>query len=533
MQNLQSLEEGSTYAKMKNPYWSRTFFLGSLLTVSGMILGCGTVNNQTLAIPRTSIAPTRNPLVARYFIASTCAGEVMVEFGLDASYGRSTSWQPTPGGHRTVSFLVAGMKASTTYHMRPTMRCFGQTWTGNDQTFTTGPLPPQNAIGLTVTRPVQFSAPQQGVELLNLADIGPSSLQAGVSDLDGNVIWYYQPADGETVLPLKPLSNGNMIADVSSKTSGTYTLREIDLAGDTIREISSTTLAQLLSPLGRSVTFYQFHHDILELPNGHIILLASMKVPYNDLPGYPGTTNVIGDVLIDLDSTWTPVWFWSTFDHLDVNRHLQGLPDWTHSNALLYTPNDGNLVLSIRHQSWVIKIDYANGNGTGDILWKLGEGGDFTLAGGDPSQWFYAQHYPNILSTNGSQLIMALIDNGNFRVVDSSGTQCGSGVPCYTRAVIFNVDEATHSASVAWQKLPGFFTNWGGSIDEIDGDNVEFDLTAPFPSPTPPYFLPKSRVQEVTQDGNGTLVWQMDINGANGYRAYRIPSLYPDVTWTQ
>jgi len=457
----------------------------------------------------------------------------MVEFGPDTSYGRSTSWQSIPGCHRSFSLLVAGMKASTTYHMRPTMRCFGQTWTGNDQTFTTGPLPPADAIGITVSRPVQPAAPQQGVELLNLADIGPSNLQAGVVDLDGNVIWFYHPADKETVLPLKPLGNGHMIADVSNNATGVYKLREIDLAGNTIREISSTALARLLIPLGRSVTFFQFHHDILPLPNGHIIVLASMKVPYKDLPGYPGTTNVIGDLLIDLDPNWTPVWFWSTFDHLDVNRHLQGLPDWTHSNAIIYTPNDGNLVLSIRHQSWVIKIDYQNGTGTGNILWKLGEGGDFTLAGGDPSQWFYAQHYPNILSTNGSQLSMALIDNGNFRIVDSSGTQCGSTVPCYTRAVIFDVDEATRSASVAWQNLPGVFTNWGGSIDEIDGDNVEFDLTAPFPSPTPPYFLPKSRVEEMTQDGSGTVVWQMDINGANGYRAYRIPSLYPDVTWTQ
>jgi len=26
-----------------------------------------------------------------------------------------------------------------------------------------------------------------------------------------------------------------------------------------------------------------------------------------------------------------------SFDHLDVNRHLNGLPDWTHSNAIVYT----------------------------------------------------------------------------------------------------------------------------------------------------------------------------------------------------
>jgi len=81
---------------------------------------------------------------------------------------------------------------------------------------------------------------------------------------------------------------------------------------------NSAHSARRAIPLCRSVTLFQLHHDILPLPNGHIFVLASMKVPYNDLPRYPGTINVIGDVLIDLDPNWTPVWFWSTFDHPDV-----------------------------------------------------------------------------------------------------------------------------------------------------------------------------------------------------------------------
>ena len=87
-------------------------------------------------------------------------------------------------------------------------------------------------------------------------------------------------------------------------------------------------------------------------------------------------------MLIDVDQGWKPVRVWSAFDHLDVNRHVQGLPDWTHSNAVLYTPNDGNLLLSVRHQSWILKIDYNNGTGTGAALWRLGDEGDFTLRRG-------------------------------------------------------------------------------------------------------------------------------------------------------
>lgn len=494
--------------------------------------GCGTSNPAP-------VSETQNPLVAQYSVSIPQNGQAWVEFGPDTSYGRQTSMlSGSPGTIATVvPILVAGMKPSTTYHMRAHI-VWGNnnSWVDQDQTFTTGAMPTQSNVSFTVTRPSQSTTAQSGVELLNLVDLGTAVLQGAVTDLDGNVIWYYNGdvSNGESALPLKPLGNTHWITDVANSKTGIANLREIDLAGNTIREVSSTTLDQGLLSLGRSVTLNSFHHDILSLPNGHTILLANMLVPYTDLPGYPGTTNVIGDVLIDLDPNWNPVWFWSTFDHLDVNRHLQGLPDWTHSNAILYTPNDGNLVLSIRHQSWVIKIDYENGNGTGDILWKLGEDGDFTLAsGGAPVNWFYAQHYPNILDINGSQMTLALIDNGNDRVMDTSGTLCGAAIPCYSRAVIFNIDEATHLANLSWQDLPGLYSSWGGSIGVVDGGNVEYDLTAPFNTATPPGFLQKSQVQEVTQEATPNVLWQMDIDGANAYRSYRIPSLYPGVTWTK
>ena len=51
------------------------------------------------------------------------------------------------------------------------------------------------------------------------------------------------------------------------------------------------------------------------------------------------------------------------------------IPDWTHTNAIIYSADDGNLIISIRHQNWLVKIDYNNGAGTGDILWHLGLSG--------------------------------------------------------------------------------------------------------------------------------------------------------------
>ena len=41
-----------------------------------------------------------------------------------------------------------------------------------------------------------------------------------------------------------------------------------------------------------------------------------------------------------------------------------GLPDWTHTNAVVYSKDDGNIIVSSRHQNWILKVDYADGMGT-------------------------------------------------------------------------------------------------------------------------------------------------------------------------
>ncbi|MGA7794174.1 MAG: aryl-sulfate sulfotransferase, partial [Candidatus Acidiferrales bacterium] len=205
------------------------------------------------------------------------------------------------------------------------------------------------------------------------------------------------------------------------------------------------------------------------------------------------------------------------------------LPDWTHSNALVYTA-DGNLLVSMRNQSWILKLDYANGTGSGNVLWRLGEDGDFTLSSGDSSDWFYGQHYSNVLSVNGSQTTLAVYDDGNARVA-SNGSSCPPAPPaptCYSRATIFQIDESTNLASLQWQDLPGFFSFWGGSIDVLSNGDVEFDSTAPSN-------FAGSQIMEVTQTDSPQVVWQMNITGegVGAYRGYRIPSLYPGVTWQQ
>jgi arylsulfate sulfotransferase len=507
-----------------------TLFSLTLLTL--LTLGCGGGNGGGLGT-------TQNPLVANYTVTPISAGATAwVEFGKDTTYGRQTSISaPTTGPSEAVSILVAGMLPNTTYHMRAHVEEGGISWIDQDRTFATGPLPGEGFSaptfahpfppGLTVTRPTPGLTAQSGVEYIDV--VAPAStpiIEALVTDLDGNVIWYYYAGAGHSAVPWRLLPNGHIgLIDSNSTTSQ---LVEADLAGNTIRQMTTATLNQELAAKGYSIAIANFHHEILPLANGHWIVLANTTKPYTNLPGYPGTTEVLGDFVIDLDPDWNPVWVWSSFDHLDINRHPYQFPDWTHSNTLVYLP-DGNLLLSMRHQSWVLKLDYENGTGSGDILWRLGYQGDFTLVQGDPADWFFAQHFPSLVSSNGSQLTLAVMDNGDDRVVAGGGTcsPYSDPNPCYSRATIFDVDEDAKTASLTWNYDPaGVYSYWGGSIFQLENKDVEFDMTEPFDTPA-------SQIMEIAPGASQQIVWQLDITAGNAYRAYRIPSLYPGVSWQQ
>jgi arylsulfate sulfotransferase len=253
-----------------------------------------------------------------------------------------------------------------------------------------------------------------------------------------------------------------------------------------------------------------------------------MLKPYTNLIGYPGTTNVLGDVVIDLDQNFKPVWVWNAFDHLDVNRHPMQFPDWTHSNAIVYSPDDGNFLISSRHQNWVIKVDYNNGAGAGDIIWKLGYQGDFKLQGAvDPTDWFYAQHDVNFVSSNTTgNFKIALMDNGDDRVFPAGVTCNSAGAPpcLYTTVPIMQLDENAKTASFLFHQIipANLYNSFAGDTRVQPNGNVEYNLAG---------VGTDSYVFEVTPTDTPQTVWQMDVTNTNTYRAFRMPSLYPGVQW--
>ena len=80
-------------------------------------------------------------------------------------------------------------------------------------------------------------------------------------------------------------------------------------------------------------------------------------------------------MVIVLDPNFQPVWVWNSFHWLSTNRLGTDHPipsDWLHGNSVSWSPEDGDLVVSLRTQDWAIKIDYANGTGNGRVSMEVG-----------------------------------------------------------------------------------------------------------------------------------------------------------------
>jgi hypothetical protein len=332
-------------------------------------------------------------------------------------------------------------------------------------------------------------------------------------------------------------------------------VQEVDLGSNVIWQMTTADLNAALASATCAecnVTILGLHHDFQVLPNGHLIVLAALT------KALPDATTPTGDIVIDLgdmenvggnnpNHTPQPVWAWNEFNHLDTNRRPYSYPDWTHTNALIYSKDDGNLIISIRHQNWLVKFDYNNGAGAGDILWKLGaklptdttpeDTADFTLMNADGTadtneeDWFFAQHGPSFVSANTTgKFSLVLFDNGDDRgQAVQGGAGCGGSAPnppCYSTVPLFNLDETAMTATFVIHPTTVDYSWFGGNAEVLKNGNVEYDESASVALPAN-----DASIFEVTQTSTPETVWQMHVTGQFAYRGFRMDSLYPGVQW--
>jgi hypothetical protein len=249
------------------------------------------------------------------------------------------------------------------------------------------------------------------------------------------------------------------------------------------------------------------------------------------LEGVQGSlpVDVLGDMIVVLDENWQVAWVWNAFDHLDVRRRAvlnetcaQGEPgcppffladvvnDWTHTNAITYSPIDGNLLFSVRNQDWVVKADYRDGRGNGDVLWRLGLEGDFTLDAGGPYPWLSHQHDPRF------------VDHDHLLIYDNGNTRCAVFPDmCYSRGQVYHIDQSNRVATLTVNFNLGAYAYALGSSQPLANGNYHFN-TGTEPRRDGPGFIATS--DEVSADGREFVYAQ--LTEGRIYRSWRLTDLY-------
>jgi arylsulfate sulfotransferase len=455
-----------------------------------------------------AVAPTANSVVFLFSAPSCPAGSTMRAAFQPVSGSAPVTLTNWVGCHppASVTFELGGMYPSTTYSVYAQTMTKGTTTNGPTLSFTTGALPtgihfpkftlkvPTNGIPTDTSEPVllhNLLEPGGGVNS-NYPDVA--------TDQTGNIIWYYNSPDlTNNDVMTRPLPGGGFITmqnDISwdpTITNGQL-LRQIDLAGNIVRETNMGIIQQQLTALGAvdggscralpspppvgAACTGAFHHDAIQtLPNGYTAVLIDAEKIFpagtqGDTSGLP--VDVIGDMILVLDTNWQVLWYWDSFAPTQGGNGYKKLPvsrtavlaetcgsdtagcppmflltpgsiaplahDWLHANSLYYWPNSGasttqpgDIIWSSRHQDWVMEIDYRDMTGTGYVVWRMGPSGDFTFTNtyNDPWPWFSHQHEVGI--ENGGKGPVTIFDNGDTRISDpgvSTGGVPGLGSDC-------------------------------------------------------------------------------------------------------
>lgn len=123
-----------------------------------------------------------------------------------------------------------------------------------------------------------------------------------------------------------------------------------------MRQTSIYAVDAELAALG-DPSIYDFSHDAQRLPNGDTAVIAG-TTKIIDVNGTPTAYN--GDMVIVLDRNFQVVWVWNALDRLSPSRLPplgEGPGDFTHANSVSYSPEDGDLLVSLRTQDWVLKCE--------------------------------------------------------------------------------------------------------------------------------------------------------------------------------
>lgn len=488
------------------------------------------------------VTPTSHPLIA-LFSAPACpeGSQFRVAFRRQGEDRLTRTPAETCRDAVSNNVYVAGLRADSEYQMRAETVKGDSVKSGAWLPFQTGLLDGRFPKISNQTPPASGHSAEEGLLIRSMID----PWRAAATDTDGNIVWYMNPASPSFLVRVVPGGRFLVHADGMNAANDMrrwQVVRELDLAGNTLRETNISRVAEQLESrgiksdckAGGRECVSGFHHEAIRLPNGHTAVLAGLeRMQPAGTQGSKEPVDVLGDLVIDLDEDFQVAWVWNAFDHMDLKResigkeHCRGGPGddgctpifladkangWLHSNALYYSPRHRDFLISIPEQDWVIRIDYQDGKGSGKVVWRLGQGGDFTAKSSDPYPWFSYQHDAGFdPETN----LLVLFDDGHRRKDKDPKAN--------NRGQAWKLDEEGRTATLVLNADLGVYAVAVGSAQPLKNGGYTFEAGFINPSPATMGTI-YSRSIETSADGKITFAQQAD--GALTYRSFRVPDMY-------
>jgi len=269
-------------------------------------------------------------------------------------------------------------------------------------------------------------------------------------DDQGMVRWYLDLSfHGKMVSPFQRLKDGTILM------VGRQVIYEFDMLGKILKQTQIDNN-------------YGMHHDVLELPDGNLLICVGKRNAFIDLDGKSVLSDSDFIILYDRKNSKI-IKEWDLAKHLDVARGDQNFlrpGDWLHMNGLAYDESDNSIIVSGRNQG-LIKISWDD-----ELQWILSPKRNWNKSGrkskGFDTKPFLltavdSQNKPfNKAIQNGSKSTddfdfpwaphaPAMHPNGNLLVFDNGFYRNYNNENNFSRVVEYKINKKNKTVKQVWQ----------------------------------------------------------------------------------
>ncbi|MFW9911300.1 MAG: aryl-sulfate sulfotransferase [Candidatus Thorarchaeota archaeon] len=355
------------------------------------------------------------------------------------------------------------------------------------------PTPEEAFLPSQVDVEVQVTHTEEAYDGYNLfvlteqVNILAANHYAVIMDMDGNIIHE------------KYIGSGIFAADVPAQMIGPKTVLVGTASGAAIWNLEDDSLRTLSGIAG--------HHEYEYNERDNTFFVLEYQVVNIDGIDY------LYDNIVEYTEAGVEIWSLDTSTFIDPSQwcpyhdFFQGYPDISHGNTIFFDQEDDIIYFNSRNTNTFYKIDHV----TGDVLWALGEHGDFDLYdyhGAPREDLFFHAHAVERVDDN----TFILFDNDYHNQTDFWSQS--------SRIVEIEVNEVEMTARVSWvysAPITYYSSLWGDADRLPNGNRLGVFGTYSHPETTTGAML-------VEVDESGNIVWEMDFPPAIGvsYGVYRV-----------